>query len=333
MKRIYKEYIDNVEVYYPYATEFADYSIAFFKAKYRTNQKPFKPRIKGGERPPLEDILVKDLRSKGLKSIFRNLQIDKSKYKLLTEEVAENTECNDWYEVTETYGYADMSSNYYVKYSTASVNFIGSAVRNKLWGETQYDASGKYLSGFSIIDYSWVSVPTGTQPIYPGDRFVIRRKNATFQNGATITTFYALSTDEITAQEKNKLPIPIFRILDQDTSASASVVFQNQPVSTQNIRAGKLTLTLVERLSPSKSDTVVVETRTQFFESKPSIIYRTKWVNVAGAEVDIEQDGEGFDPEAGLYDGKYCVEDSAISQDLTTGLWRRDIKLTDWKVL
>ena len=179
MKRIYKEYIDNVEVYYPYATEFADYSIAFFKAKYRTNQKPFKPRIKGGERPPLEDILVKDSRSKGVKSIFRNLQIDKSKHKLLTEEVEENTECNDWYEVTETYGYADTNANYYVKYSTASVNFIGSAIRNKLWGETQYDESGIYLSGFEIIDYSWVSVPTGTQPIYPGDRFVFRRSDST----------------------------------------------------------------------------------------------------------------------------------------------------------
>lgn len=327
MKRIYKEYIDNVEVYYPYATEFADYSIAFFKAKYRTNQKPFKPRIKGGERPPLEDILVKDSRSKGLKSIFRNLQIDKSKYKLLTEEVAENTECNDWYEVTETYGYADASANYYVKYSTASVNFIGSAVRNKLWGETKYNSEGRLESGFAIVDYSWVSVPTGTKPIYPGDRFVIRRKEGT----SASVTYYALRTDEITAQEKDKLPIPIFRILDQNISNNEGPL--SEIFESQKVQAGKLTLTLVERLSPSKSDTVVVETRTQFFESKPPIIYRTKWVNAGRTEVDIAQDGEGFAPDAGLYDGKYCVEDSAISQDLMTGLWRRDIKLTDWKVL
>ena len=327
MKRIYKEYIDNVEVYYPYATEFADYSIAFFKAKYRTNQKPFKPRIKGGERPPLEDILVKDSRSKRLMSIFRNLQIDKSKYKLLTEEVAENTECNDWYEVTETYGYADAGANYYVKYSTASVNFIGSAVRDRLWGETKYNSEGSMESGFAVVNYSWVSVPTGTRPIYPGDRFVIRREEDTYGS----TTYYALRTDEITAQERDKLPIPIFRVLDQNISNNEGPI--SEIFKSQNVKAGKLTLTLVERLSPSKSDTVVVETRTQFFESKPPIIYRTKWVNAGGTEVDIEQDGEGFAPNAGLYDGKYCVEDSAISQDSITGLWRRDIKLTDWKVL
>ena len=322
MKRIYKEYIDNVEVYYPYATEFADYSIAFFKAKYRTNQKPFKPRIKGGERPPLEDILVKDSRSKGLKSIFRNLQIDKSKYKLLAEEVAENTECNDWYEVTETYGYADASANYYVRYSTASVNFIGSAVRNKLWGETQYDESGGYLSGFEIVDYSWVSVSSNTQPIYPNDRFIFNRPYVA-------TNVYPIRSEEITATEVNKLPIPAFKRLDTDTAVWTNDVFEKQKVNSYY----KLTLTLVERLSPARSDTVVVETRTQFFESKPPIIYRTRWVNAGGTEVDIEQDGEGFDEDAGLYDGKYCVEDSAISQDLTTGLWRRDIKLTDWKVL
>lgn len=322
MKRIYKEYIDNVEVYYPYATEFADYSIAFFKAKYRTNQKPFKPRIKGGKRPPLEDILVKDSSSKRLKSIFRNLQIDKSKYKLLAEEVAENTECNDWYEVTETYGYADASANYYVKYSTASVNFIGSAVRNKLWGESQYDKSGRYLSGFEIVDYSWVSVSSNTQPIYPNDRFVFNRPYVT-------TNVYPIRSEEITATEVNKLPIPAFKRLDTDTAVWTNDAFEEQKKNNYF----KLTLTLVERLSPARSDTVVVETRTQFFESKPSIIYRTKWVNAGGTEVDIEQDGEGFDRDAGLYDGKYCVEDSAISQDLITGLWRRDIKLTDWKVL
>ena len=324
MKRIYKEYIDNVEVYYPYATEFADYSIAFFKAKYRTNQKPFKPRIKGGERPPLEDILVKDSRSKGLKSIFRNLQIDKSKYKLLTEEVAENTECNDWYEVTETYGYADASANYYVKYSTASVNFIGSAVRNKLWGETQYDESGRYSSGFEIVDESWVSVPTGTQPIYPGDKFVMKRP---YSDGVNV---FRIKTEEFEATEVNKLPIPTFIALDDPgATPSTEAIFQIQ--KTNNYY--RLVLNLIERLSPARSDTVVVETRTQFFESKPSIIYRTKWVNAGGTEVEIEQDGEGFDEDAGLCDGKYCVEDSAISQDLTTGLWRRDIKLTDWKVL
>lgn len=323
MKRTYKEYIDNVEVYYPYATEFADYSIAFFKAKYRTNQKPFKPRIKGGECPPLEDILVKDSISKGLLSIFRNLQIDKSKYKLLTEEVAENTECNDWYEVTETYGYADMSANYYVKYSTASVNFIGSAVRNKLWGETQYDESGRYSSGFEIVDNSWVSVPTGTQPIYPGDKFVMRRP---YYDNASI--FYT-DTEEFEATEVNRLPIPTFIAYnDPGTPPSTGAIFENQKTN----EYFKLTLTLIERLTPSQSDTVVVETRTQFFEHKPPIIYRTKWVNAGGTEVDIEQDGEGFDEDAGLYDGKYCVEDSAISQDLVTRLWRRDIKLTDWKV-
>lgn len=178
-----------------------------------------------------------------------------------------------------------------------------------------------------MIDYSWVSVPSGTQPIYPGDRFVMRCNGGPY---GTIT-YYVLRSDEITAQEKNKLPIPIFRALDPNVSnneVNISVVLADQKV-----QPGKLTLTLIERLSPARSDTVVVETRTQFFESKPSIVYRTKWVNVAGTEVDIEQDGEGFGPNAGLYDGKYCIEDSAISQDLTTGLWRRDIKLTDWKVL
>lgn len=326
MKRVYKEYIDNIEFYYPYATEFADYSIAFFRLKYRTNQKPFQPKIVNGVRPQLIDVLTKDSSSKGLKSVFRNVNIDKSKYKLLGEEVAENTECNDWYEVTETYGYADTSANYYVKYSTASVFFIGSAMRDKLWGQTQYTEDGSYDYGFEIQDESWVAVPPNTQPIFPNDVFEIRRPYSS-------STVFLVRSNEIVAQEANKLPIPIFTNIDYESGykgveVSAEEIFDAQ--KTNNFY--RLTLILKERLSEGRNDTVVIETRTQFFDYKPTIIPRTKWVNEGGAEVDIEQDGSGFDPEAGLYDGKYCIEDSAISQDLATGLWRRDIKLTEWKV-
>ena len=327
MKRVYKEYIDNIEFYYPYATEFADHSIAFFKLKYRTNQKPFQPKIVNGVRPQLVDVLTKDSSSKGLKSVFRNVNIDKSKYKLLGEEVAENTECNDWYEVTETYGYADISANYYVKYSTASVFFIGSAMRNKLWGQTQYTENGSYVFGFEIQDESWVAVPPNTQPIFPGDKFEIRRP---YSNPPSL---YRVRSDEFVAKETNKLPIPLFRNVDRASEYYGKEIAPEEIFNDQKVNNfHRLVLVLKERLSEGRNDTVLVETRTQFFDYKPPIIPRTKWVNAGGAEVDIEQDGSGFAPEAGLYDGKYCIEDSAISQDLATGLWRRDIKLTEWKV-
>lgn len=105
MKRIYKEYIDNVEAVYPLASAFGDYTIVFYRVKYITNQKPFVPRMQNGVYPPLSDVLARETGKTGKFSVFRNLKIDKSKYRLLLEEPEENSEGKDWYEVAETYGY------------------------------------------------------------------------------------------------------------------------------------------------------------------------------------------------------------------------------------
>lgn len=302
----------------PFQAEFKDNITTFVSLKYRIAKGAFKSRL--GE--PLKKIY--DYR--GVPTINRlkiESNADMRDYKVLTETLTPGTFYD---EVVETYGHVPFNSIYYVKYSTASVFFIGSAMRDKLWGQTQYTEDGSYDYGFEIQDESWVAVPPNTQPIFPGDKFEMRRPHHSVD-------VFLIRSEEFVAQDANKLPIPTFINIDyksgyKGNEVAAEEVFADQ--KTNNF--WRLTLILKERLSPARNDTVVIETRTQFFDSKPPIIPRTKWVNAGGAEVEIEQDGSGFDPEAGLYDGKYCIEDSAISQDLATGLWRRDIKLTEWKV-
>lgn len=302
----------------PFQAEFKDNITTFISFKYRISKGLFKSRLGA----PLKKIY--DYRGVPIINRFKiDSDADMRDYKVLTETLTPGTFYD---EVIETYGHIPINSTYYVKYSTASVFFIGSAMRDKLWGQTQYTEDGSYDYGFEIQDESWVAVPPNTQPIYPNDKFEIRRPYSS-------STVFLVRSNEIVAQEANKLPIPIFTNIDYESGykgveVSAEEIFDAQ--KTNNFY--RLTLILKERLSEGRNDTVVIETRTQFFDTKPQIIPRTKWVNEGGAEVDIEQDGSGFDPDAGLYDGKYCIEDSAISQDLSTGLWRRDIKLTEWKV-
>lgn len=302
----------------PFQAEFKDNITTFVSFKYRISKGLFKSRLGA----PLKKIY--DYRGVPIINRFKIASdADMRDYKVLTETLTPGTFYD---EVIETYGHIPKSYTYYVKYSTASVFFIGSAMRDKLWGQTQYTEDGSYDCGFEIQDESWVAVPPNTQPIFPGDKFEIRRPYHSVD-------VFLVRSNEIVAQEANKLPIPIFTNIDYESGykgveVSAEEIFAAQ--KTNNYR--RLTLVLKERLSEGRNDTVVIETRTQFFDTKPQIIPRTKWVNEGGAEVDIEQDGSGFAPEAGLYDGKYCIEDSAISQDLSTGLWRRDVKLTEWKV-
>lgn len=302
----------------PFQAEFKDNITTFISFKYRISKGLFKSRLGA----PLKKIY--DYRGVPIINRFKiDSDADMRDYKVLTETLTPGTFYD---EVIETYGHIPINSTYYVKYSTASVFFIGSAMRDKLWGQTQYTEDGSYDYGFEIQDESWVAVPPNTQPIYPNDKFEIRRPYSS-------STVFLVRSNEIVAQEANKLPIPIFTNIDYESGykgveVSAEEIFDAQKTS----NFYRLTLILKERLSEGRNDTVVIETRTQFFDTKPQIIPRTKWVNEGGAEVDIEQDGSGFDPDAGLYDGKYCIEDSAISQDLSTGLWRRDIKLTEWKV-
>ena len=102
---VYRQYIDAVEPYYPLMSMYGDSSVVFYKTKYITNQKPFVPRIQGNNYPALKDCLAQDIKTGNMLSVFRRVKIDKSKYRLLLEEVPENTEALDWYEVTETWGY------------------------------------------------------------------------------------------------------------------------------------------------------------------------------------------------------------------------------------
>lgn len=303
----------------PFQAEFKDNTTTFVSFKYRISKGLFKSRLGA----PLKKIY--DYRGVPIINRFKiDPGADMRDYKVLTETLTPGTFYD---EVIETYGHIPINSTYYVKYSTASVFFIGSAMRDRLWGQTQYTEDGSYDYGFEIQDESWVAVPPNTQPIFPGDKFEMRRP---YSNPPTM---YRVRSDEFVAQETNKLPIPVFRNVDSGTEFYGSEIAPEEIFDDQKVNDfRRLVLVLKERLSPARNDTVVVETRTQFFDSKPQIIPRTKWVNAGGAEVDIEQDGSGFDPDAGLYDGKYCIEDSAISQYLSTGLWRRDIKLTEWKV-
>lgn len=303
----------------PFQAEFKDNITTFVSFKYRISKGLFKSRLGA----PLKKIY--DYRGVPIINRFKIASdADMRDYKVLTETLTPSTFYD---EVVETYGHIPINHTYYVKYSTASVFFIGSAMRDKLWGQTQYTEDGSYDYGFEIQDESWVAVPPNTQPIFSGDKFDMRRP---YSNPPTM---YRVRSDEFVAQETNKLPIPVFRNVDQGTEYYGSEIAPEEIFNDQKANDfRRLVLVLKERLSPARNDTVVVETRTQFFDSKPQIIPRTKWVNAGGAEVEIEQDGSGFAPEAGLYDGKYCIEDSAISQDLSTGLWRRDVKLTEWKV-
>lgn len=109
-KKVYRDYIDACEAYYPLMADYGDSSVVFYKTKYVTNQKPFVPKIQGNNYPALKDCLARNIQSGKMLSVFRNVNIDKSKYRLLREEVPENAEALDWYEVTETWGYTPESS-------------------------------------------------------------------------------------------------------------------------------------------------------------------------------------------------------------------------------
>lgn len=109
-KNIYRDYIDACEAYYPLMQDYGDSSVVFYKTKYVTNQKPFVPKIQGNNYPALKDCLARNIHSGKMLSVFRNVNIEKSKYRLLREEVPENAEALDCYEVTETWGYTPESS-------------------------------------------------------------------------------------------------------------------------------------------------------------------------------------------------------------------------------
>ena len=70
-----------------------------------------------------------------------------------------------------------------------------------------------------------------------------------------------------------------------------------------------------------------VETRTTYTIAMPAITPRSYWGLPNGNETSYTNGASKYNS----VDGKMVLEDSLINQDLTFGLWRKDVKLSSWR--
>lgn len=286
-------YLPTVETITPFEAEFSDVSTVFFRVKYRIRKDCFVSRAK--DKPPLTNIFSRN------KEIFNGINFQKSNYRLLKEERQHEA----FYDViTETYGFAP--SQIYLRFGSSSVQFAGRTIKG--------DGSEILLSSFNV-NYQAQEVyftDVNSKTYRKGDYVYFTRPRFTIG----MDTYYRLVSRTVQLTDDNVAPIVSFSTDGEESNSKNPY--------------GDKYVAFVKRVIKPKNDTVNVETRTQYFMDKPEIIKRTMLVDSAGDETLDATDGT-FATNAGLYDGKYNIEDSPVIFDNATGLWRRDIKLTEWK--
>ena len=284
-------YMPGAEFTTPFEAEFSNTDIQFVRLKYRIRKDRFKSRRSGN--PYLENVF--DYRGR---DPLAGVALDRKQYRLLKEE--RNHEA--FYDtITETYGFAPNST--FTKYGVASVQFAG---------HTVYGDGSVIATLLPILDASGVGITINN--LYKGDSAYLKRPA---MGGAN----WNLTSDVFVLDRDGHAPNPSWTRDSNGQSESTRTVI-NTGVAAR--------LYLYSRTIPARTDTVSVETRTQFFIDKPAIVKRTRLVDSLGNET-LDATEASFASDGGLYDGKYCIEDSAITQEQATGLWRRDIKLTEWK--
>ena len=288
-------YLPTVETVTPFEAEFSDVSTVFFRVKYRIRKDCFVSRAK--DKPPLTNIFSRN------KEIFSGINFQKSNYRLLKEERQHEA----FYDViTETYGFAP--SQIYLRFGSSSVQFAGHTIKG--------DGSMILLSSFNV-NYQAQEVyftDVNSKTYHKGDYVYFSRPH--FWEGTS--ELYHLVSNTVQLTDDNVAPIVTFSRASDGEDTGSKNPYGNKHV------------VFVKRVIQPKNDTVNVETRTQYFMDKPEIIKRTMLVDSAGNET-LDATDATFATNAGLYDGKYNIEDSPVAFDNATGLWRRDIKLTEWK--
>ena len=289
-------YLPGVETFSPFASEFSKQDISFLKLKYRISKDCFKSRLEGN--PTLDNVI-----SYIGKCPFASLGVDRRKYRLLVEERNSET----FYDtITETYGFAP---NYvFNTYGIASVQFAGhseSSSAEKLV-EINYDVASQSISFVGAF--------------YKSDQVYFHRPHK-YTSGYE---HYDAYSNVITLTDDGEGPAPTW------TNTNSGATFDTLPIIQGQERGAPVYIVLKKRLISSRNDTVNINTQTQFFLEKPEIIKRTRLVDSLGNET-LDATDARFAADGGLYLGKYCIEDSSINFDNELGLWRRDIKLTEWK--
>lgn len=292
-------YLPELTAIMPLQSEFNDSQTTFFKARYRIDRDKFQSRLAGisdGANPTLSNHIIPMW---GSTDLFANTGVLRGSLKLLKEE----REPQAGYDViTETYGYAP--DTVYKTNGSATVQFAGHTDRENDFSASIYNLSYNYAEGkFSFTtDYK------------KGDVLIFQR----ISGSVGTISYNTLYSDSATCDADGECPAPSFTNPTTGGTVSAMDAY----------KFNRFKIMLLARTIPSRTDTVNVETQTQFFVSKPAIIPRTKLVDSLGNEV---WDSTGATL-TNLYDSKYCIEDSEIKFDTDLGLWRRTIKLTTWKV-
>ena len=315
-------YLPNVETITPFETEFSDSATTFFKVKYRIRKDCFKSRV--SQKLPLSNIF--DYTGK---HIFKGFSFDRKKYFLLKEE---RTHENFYDVITETYGYAP--ENIFSKNGSASVQFCGhteSGQRKRIYLQ---------LDRVNGLVYFQNADGTSDKTFKKNDTLVLHRPSVILDNEGVIRDFifFECNSAEFTLIRDGVAPIPscaVFFYQDgtpqtQSVDVFWLILYQKGFDYEGVFVEAPLYANLVRRTINPRNDTTNVQTLVQFFKDQPEIIKRTRLVDSLGNETTDATDAN-FASDGGLYNGKYNIEDSSVIFDNATGLWRRDIKLTDWK--
>jgi len=290
-------YLPSYRAINPFYDEFKDLSVEWYQVKYWIDRNAYEPRLVNQNYPMLGNLI--DCYGR---DVFKGAMLDKSNFFLLREEKEDN---GLYFEITETYGY--LPTKIFERNSSASVNFIG----HKLNFQDPVLITLDYNSGSDTINADYG---------YAGDIISFwRLKKAG-------STSHNCKSEAVTLTGDGTAPAPMWT--DEDTGETATSKTVITGLTSTQLQYVDFYAYLIERTFNGRSESVNVTTQTQFFKSQPTIIPRTKVVNTIGDEVQWANQGNVVN----LYNGKYCIEDSEIKIDDNCGLWRRDIKLTEWKI-
>ena len=301
------QYVGFAQTFFPFAEEFGDNETMFFRLKYRINKGSFKSRLSGNPFYANRTFAGRD--------VLGGLPVDKSKYRLIWESI----ESQDFYdEITETYGYENGKT-----YSTYSVQSVSCAGRY-----TEIDSSWNVVN-FTESDIGGY-IASGVD-LYPGDVVCFQRPAARREFGTAYRqVFYAIS-DPYTIEKPNFVSNVQFTIPSNDKTCSLSEILESNDWL-NNWAVGQSAYVQVQKKAielTSRAIGVLCTTQTKFILNHPNVIPRSYWADEYGNEVDTTKDAHKEND----YNGKMVVEDSQTERDTETGLWRQDVKFTDWRTV
>lgn len=347
-------YLPSLELFTPWQDEFGDCKTQFIRLKYRINKDCFNSQKNSNLR--VSKRLDFDIRSytgnRILGGLNKNGFYDVLNIGPTFVLSAEAREIGDFYDtITETYVPLNLNYNtsmidierypYFDTFSTQSVNFYGSEeVGND---DLPYDY--KFPNKVELVyNTTTKDVKVAGMDITKGDFVIFDRPYVKYidHSGTGTYEFQHLRSEAVQATEDNTIPLSFEWSAINDATGEAQPAGSDtmSVINAQHTYLGDVPVYAVfyKRVRNSRMETVNVKTRTQFFTEQPNIITRTKIVDSAGNEVALKTSNTKVQQDKGMYkvDNNngygYVIEDSAISFDKEIGLWRRDTKLTNWKL-